>query len=125
MTSRERWTVYPLLFLAIGLALRAVAVPPDTLSAGVLEAGRIICGEIVVTGTDGTKIVHVGRVKGGGGGRIEVNDSVGIEAIAIGIDPEARNGTVEFFDEKGRKIGRLGPGGPGARTPGGSPPVEN
>ncbi len=31
MTSRERWTVYPLLFLAIGLALRAVAVPPDTL----------------------------------------------------------------------------------------------
>jgi hypothetical protein len=28
MTSRERWTVYPLLFLAIGLALRAATIPP-------------------------------------------------------------------------------------------------
>jgi hypothetical protein len=26
MTSRERWTVYPLLLLAIGLALRAATI---------------------------------------------------------------------------------------------------
>ena len=70
MNSRERWTVYPLLFLAIGLALRAVAVPPDKLSVSVVEAGRIVCGEIVIAAEDDTKLVHVGRVKGGGGGRM-------------------------------------------------------
>ena len=80
MNSRERWTVYPLLFLAIGLALRAVAVPPDKLSVSVVEAGRIVCGEIVIAAEDDTKLVHVGRVKGGGGGRIEVNDGTGIVA---------------------------------------------
>ena len=33
MTSRERWTVYPLLFLAIGLAVRAVAIPEERFAA--------------------------------------------------------------------------------------------
>jgi hypothetical protein len=29
MTSRERWTVYPLLFLAIGLAVRSAIVADE------------------------------------------------------------------------------------------------
>lgn len=107
MTSRERWTVYPLLFLAIGLALRAVTVPPEKLDVDVLEAGRIICGEIVVAADDGTKLVHIGRVKGGGGGRIEISDLDGAEAIAIGTGPEGRDGGVEFFDATGHTTDRL------------------
>ena len=92
MTSRERWTVYPLLFLAIGLALRAATIPPADLKVDSLEAGRVVCGEIVVTSDDGTKLVHIGRVKGGGGGRIEISDRTG---------PEGREGSVEFFDAEG------------------------
>ena len=94
MTSRERWTVYPLLFLAIGLAMRA-GIPfeerVDTLVAGAVEAGQVVCREIVVTGTDGTVLVHVGRVVGGGGGRIEIKDATGTDAIAIGTRPEGRD----------------------------------
>ena len=80
MTSRERWTVYPLLFLAIGLAMRAglpLEEPSDTLAAHAVEAGRVVCREIVVTGTD---------------------------AIAIGTGPEGRDGRVERFDAEGEPI---------------------
>jgi len=107
MSSRERWTVYPLLFLAIGLALRAVALPPERLDVDTIEAARVICGEIVVTSDDGTKLVHVGRVKGQGGGRIEISDHDGHEAVAVGTGPEGRDGTVEVFDAEGATIGLL------------------
>ena len=101
MTIRERWTVYPLLFLAIGLALRAATIPPAELEVDTVEAGRVVCGEIVVTSEDGTKLIHIGRVKGGGGGRIEISDRTGAEAVAIGTGPEGRDGSVEFFDVEG------------------------
>jgi hypothetical protein len=61
----------------------------------------VVCGEIVVTSSDGTKLVHIGRVKGGGGGRIEISDRAGAEAVAIGTGPEGREGSVEFFDAEG------------------------
>ena len=61
----------------------------------------MFCGEIVVTSDDGTKLVHIGRVKGGGGGRIEISDRTGTEAVAIGTGPEGREGSVEFFDAEG------------------------
>ena len=62
MTSRERWTVYPLLFLALGLAVRAAvlceehlaAPPPET-----FESGRIECRELLVRDADGTVLLHV------------------------------------------------------------------
>jgi hypothetical protein len=107
MTSRERWTVYPLLFLAIGLAMRA-GIPfeerVDTLVAGAVEAGQVVCREIVVTGSDGTVLVHIGRVVGGGGGRIEIKDATGTDTIAIGTGPEGRDGHVERFDASGQPI---------------------
>ena len=105
MTSRERWTVYPLLFLAIGLALRAATTPPSDVVVDSLEAGRVVCGEIVVASDDGTKLVHIGRVKGGGGGRIEISDRTGAEAVAVGTGPEGRDGSVEFFDGAGATTG--------------------
>ena len=107
MSSRERWTVYPLLFLAIGLAVRAAALPAqrlETLTAGAVEAEQIVCREIVVTGTDGTVLVHIGRVVGGGGGRIEIKDATGVDAIAVGTRSAGRDGAVERFDAQGRPV---------------------
>jgi hypothetical protein len=114
MSSRERWTVYPLLFLAIGLAIRAaivaegrLAVRVDELDAGQVQAGQVSCEGLIVTGTDGTVLVHLGRVIGGGGGRIEIKDATGVDAIAIGTQAESRDGVVEFFDTAGEPAGRL------------------
>jgi len=106
MTSRERWTVYPLLFLAIGLALRAVSIPPAVLEVEVLDADRVVCGEIVIKSADGPRLVHVGRVQGGGG-RIEISDDDGHEVMAIGTGPDGRDGIVEFFDAEGNSTGLL------------------
>ena len=107
MTSRERWTVYPLLFLAIGLAMRAVLQPlepVDTLRAHGVDAAQVVCREILVTGSDGTVLVHIGRVVGGGGGRIEIKDAGGTDAIAIGTRPDGRDARVERFDAQGRPV---------------------
>jgi hypothetical protein len=54
-------------------------------------------------------LVHLGRVVGGGGGRIEVKDAEGVDAIAIGTRPNRRDGAVEFFGEQGEPAGSLGP----------------
>jgi hypothetical protein len=61
MTERERWIVYPLLFLALGAALR------DKLSEKTISK-VILCQELVVTGEggagrEGEVLVHMGSVK--------------------------------------------------------------
>jgi len=107
MTSRERWTVYPLLLLAIGLALRAatLAEPPvATLRCAGLEAEAVTCRELLVTAADGTVLVHVGAVVGGGGG-ILVKDSAGIDAVAIGRLSASSGGEIRFFDARGNPLG--------------------
>ena len=112
MTSRERWTVYPLLFLALGLAVRGVTVPQGEFAAARvddLETTRLVCREIVIEGDDGEILVHMGRVVGAGGGRIEIKDKDGVDAIAIGTRPEGRSAAVEFFDAEGRAAGAIGP----------------
>jgi hypothetical protein len=109
MSTRDRWTVYPLLLLAIGLALRGQLVPheADTGKAAI-TADAVICRELAIVGDSGKIIVHAGRVNGGGGGRIEIRDAAGIDAVAVGTTAESRAGAAEFFDERGQLIGRLG-----------------
>jgi hypothetical protein len=117
MTTRERWTVYPLLLLAIGLALRGelVARPAGTGERDKVSTETLVCRELVIVGDpseSGGKppiIIHAGRVKGGGGGRIEIRDADGIDTVAIGTAPNIREGGVEFFDTNAKLLGRLGP----------------
>ena len=112
MTTKERWTVYPLLLLAIGLALRGTSGPPGQ-GAGLSTAGvttdTIVCKELAIVGETGSIIVHAGRVKDGGGGRIEIRDAAGKDAIGLGTSVDSRDGSVEFFDTQGKLLGRLGP----------------
>ncbi len=57
MTNRDRWTVYPLIFLALGLAVRAAILSEDRLAAPppeLFEADRIECRELIVRDPDGT-----------------------------------------------------------------------
>ncbi|MFM7107605.1 MAG: hypothetical protein ACKOZU_03235 [Planctomycetaceae bacterium] len=61
MTSRERWTVYPLLFLALGLAIRAAVLTDERLAAPIetLEAGRVECRSLLVRDADGVILLEV------------------------------------------------------------------
>jgi hypothetical protein len=56
MTSRERWTVYPLLFLALIMASR------DKLAAPYESTFRVVkCQEIVVQDVNGQRLVQIGN----------------------------------------------------------------
>lgn len=111
MTSRERWTVYPLLLLAIGLAVRGnvtMSSRVSAVSAGAVTADAVFCKELAIVTDDGQIVVHAGRVKDGGGGRIEIRDAEGNDAVALGTSAKSRDGSVEFFDADGNRTGRIG-----------------
>ena len=61
MTTRERWTIYPLLFLAIGLAVRAAVVSDERAAEGVktVVADRVVCRELLVTDDEGTILIQL------------------------------------------------------------------
>ena len=84
MSSRERWTVYPLLFLAIGLALRAALLPPEFV--GEVDAAKVTCREFLVIDEAGHVLIHAGRVRERGGGGIVIRD--GDKAVTIDADSE-------------------------------------
>lgn len=127
MTVKERWTVYPLLLLAIGLALRAgpggsgspsgetlkaFKAQIENLEVGAIVADGVFCRELAVfeNADDSERIlIHAGRVEGGGGGRIEIRDAEGKDSVAIGTSAESREGSVEFFGPDGQSLGKLGP----------------
>ena len=48
-------------------------------------------------------------MKDGGGGRIEIRDAAGKDAIGLGTSVDSRDGSVELFDTQGKLLGRLGP----------------
>ncbi len=85
------------------------------LTGETISAEAIVCRELAVIGEplDADKpapiIVHAGRVRGGAGGRIEIRDATGTDAVAIGTTAEGRDGGVEFFDAQGALLGKLGP----------------
>ncbi len=110
MTTAERWTVYPLLLLAIGLAARGqLGLEAGGADRRTISADALVCRELAVLGETDAIIIHAGRVEGGGGGRIEIRDAEGRDAMAMGTGADSRAGAVEFFDEQARLIGRLGP----------------
>jgi len=117
MTTRERWTVYPLLLLAIGLALRGSGEAPrraTSLTAGSITGNVLTCKELVIVAEDNEVVIRAGSVRDSGGGRIEIRDASGGNAIAIGVARDGQTAGVEFFDPEGGVIRRLGPPRPAA-----------
>jgi hypothetical protein len=91
MSSRERWIVYPLLFLTLGISLRERSfhmtmhvddVEARTIRCKQLEVDRVVCGQTVCE----TMVVR------GPNGR---------PAIVAGVDARTRNGLLEVFASNG------------------------
>jgi hypothetical protein len=65
MTTRERWIVYPLIFLSLGVALRDKILlvggnPRLHFQAGDILAGQISCSELNVLAPNGKPVVVAG-----------------------------------------------------------------
>ena len=120
MSTRERWIVYPLLFLALGLALRDKLIPPERIrafhlqvqdlradrvecrqsTAGKVECNRIEAGQAAFqvlsaggpNGLDGLRMYAAPQ-----GGRLEILGRDGNRVLLAGADPDGRAGFLETY----------------------------
>jgi hypothetical protein len=118
MSTRERWIVYPLLFLTLGMALREhygwMLDPPSQIAAREihcerLQIGQMICGQAQVgqIHCDQAEIAQTARVRQMVCDRVEsiqsvcrslfVNGSNGRPVVAAIMDPRNHNGLVEIL----------------------------
>jgi hypothetical protein len=127
MTTRERWIVYPLLFLAIGLGLRSglilqqmerhrsTAGAPRALEADVvkcnrfecqgLTAGAINCNALQVLGRNGTAIVALGPDTTTGAGLIETRKTDGkIQSLIVS---EKAGASINLFSADAKNVVEL------------------
>jgi hypothetical protein len=121
MSPRERWIVYPLIFLTLGIALRdkllyriktnevrAQRVICDELLAERLLVNRstrmnqIECRTLVVQGTNGNPIAVVGADAATNNGLIETFSSHGVPQIRL--QSNEGSGVVTAFDQSGKMV---------------------
>ncbi len=110
MSTRERWIVYPLLFLTLGITLRDKIIPPRFLGGA---STRLLAGEIA-TGQLRCKQL---RVETAVCDRLEsqqsecraliVNGPSGRPVVVAGAQIKSGAGTVETFTAKGEPQVRL------------------
>jgi len=105
MSVNERWVVYPLLFLTLGVALRDKVVPPGEVAAEQVRCNRLLvaeadCRVVQVAGSNGKGGVRLGTLPDGAG-RIEVHGGTDEPLVRIGGGPGRKSGVVETFAPQG------------------------
>jgi hypothetical protein len=96
MTDRERWTVYPLLFLALGIAVKDKLPGPVRIDD--LHSKAVFCRELIVTDQQGKEQVFIAANDNGGyirttGNKNDLRTVVGNSELAAGlmfVDPQGR-----------------------------------
>ncbi|NLF08352.1 MAG: hypothetical protein GX594_10285 [Pirellulaceae bacterium] len=111
MSTRERWIVYPLLFLAIGLGLRNKLLPPSrfgginetAIKAAEIDAKLIRCGELQTPKAliGQTESMHAECR------RLVVVGPNGRPAIIAATDNRTGSGVLETFAADGRPLVQL------------------
>jgi hypothetical protein len=108
MSDRERWIVYPLLFLTLGIALRNQFLPTRRfgamdLKAGELTAQKILCNDLV--------IMQKGECNQLQCDRFQFNEALGKHIRTVGLSEcvQLKAGEADFLamrivDEKGKPV---------------------
>jgi hypothetical protein len=104
MSDRERWIVYPLLFLAIGLALRNNVDMQDE-QGGAADLNQIRCKTLEVIGPDGQPKVTL-AADDNGDGVVETTAANGAVMMKMGSNPSGADLTL--FDADHKKLLLLG-----------------
>ncbi|MEN6449826.1 MAG: hypothetical protein ABFC96_04970 [Thermoguttaceae bacterium] len=98
MAARERWIVYPLLFLALGAILRERFVGVRTLSAESLE-----CQALVIRGPNGRPVVEAGTDATTNSGAIYTFSPQGVPLVQI--DRLRSGGAIILTGQRGGEFG--------------------
>lgn len=101
MTDRERWTIYPLLFLALGASIKDKMVRPD-----VLEIDHVQCRNLSILDAQGRRSVYAGA------GGIQARDVKLVSraekrVLSLGSTPKNQP-RIELYGETGGKVLVLG-----------------
>ncbi|HTQ38547.1 MAG TPA: hypothetical protein VMJ32_05940 [Pirellulales bacterium] len=102
MTDRERWIVYPLLLLSIGLGVFQTGNEQQNHSA---DLDRVRCKALEVIGADGKAKVTLGTNENGDG-VMETATANGLLAMKMGSNPSGADLTL--FDGDHKKFLALG-----------------
>jgi hypothetical protein len=113
MSTRERWIVYPLLFLTLGITLResyelkhglpdhlrANQMAANEVRCGKLEVDQLLCGQAEVTQMARARQVVCERVESEQSAcrSLFVNGSNGRPVVVAIMDPRNHNGLVEIL----------------------------
>ncbi len=118
MSSRERWIVYPLLFLTLGIVMRdkvwpqshfqAIGVTAEnvdayreisarTIRCSRLEVGQVQCRELSVGAGKGNDAIRLG-VAADGDGLLQLAGKNGRPVVILGADESGETGMIELLD---------------------------
>jgi hypothetical protein len=94
MSDRERWIVYPLIFLTLGIALRNQFLPTRRFGALDLRAGEVAAQKIVCNDLE---IREAGKCNQFQCGQFQFNDALGkhIRVLGLAENTQLRAGAVE------------------------------
>jgi hypothetical protein len=105
MSTRERWIVYPLLFLTLGIVMRDKIVPRTRFQIDEVVAGQILCNQLQVKQV----IAAAGIV-----GSIRCDDlavigSKGRPTVVIGNNAKTGGGSIQTLSRTGAPLVLLQP----------------
>jgi hypothetical protein len=115
MSTRERWIVYPLIFLTLGIAMRDKVVPPPQIRVPEIAANRIHCNQLQV---DLLQVNQAAVCK-----RLESKDGIvtstivcfdgmiigpkGRPMVIAGVDSKTKNGVIQLLSSSAMSLVRL------------------
>jgi len=131
MSTRERWIVYPLLFLTLGITMRLALhdkiIPPTRLQIEEIVAGQIHCNKLqadqgVMAGQVGcnqlqTDLAVCNRLRSPGGivtgnvqcGELQVIKANGQPTVLVGTDARTKGGLITTLSPTGTPLVLLQP----------------
>lgn len=119
MSNRERWVIYPLLFLALGFALKPKFVPPEKFKCRLIECDELIVGRNLVAvgkfqaARIDTGVLHVSR-------SAQIDQSLTVRSIksTTAISSVTQTKTLDIVGDDGKR--RLSMGTPVRKVPQGT-----
>jgi len=97
MTSRERWVLYPLLFLTLGIVMRDKFFQRDT----PIRARHILCRHLDVVDSNGQPQVQIEGIDDVGG-VLKLYGAEGRPLVAMGPDETRKSGIIETYGAGGK-----------------------
>jgi hypothetical protein len=122
MSTRERWIVYPLLFLILGIVMRDKFFPAAAYQAKEVTALQVRCNQLLSVEEITTRQLHctlllVDKVRVAGGivvpgiqcGELQVTGPNGRPTVVVGTDLKTKGGLIKTMSSAGNPLVLLQP----------------